>query len=149
MCELVEVAREMIEELGADVSIKNKDGLTAAEVIHKEGDFDDLADYLESVTPWVRHANIDTSALEYTEFREDEDEDEDKEEEDATEAIIPPAAPTRINEIMQLEETDGVNRDDELRSIVTEAILMQMGRGQGNGNANGGQNRRQRRESNE
>jgi ankyrin repeat protein len=28
MCELVEVAREMIENLGADVTIKNKEGLT-------------------------------------------------------------------------------------------------------------------------
>jgi ankyrin repeat protein len=28
MCELVEVAREMINELGADVTIKNKEGLT-------------------------------------------------------------------------------------------------------------------------
>jgi uncharacterized protein len=147
VCELVDVAREMIQELGADVSIKNKEGVTAAEAIREEGDFDDLADYLESVTPGITPANIDTSALEYTEFREDEDEDE--EEEEVNEAIIPPAAATRINEIMRLEEADGVNRDDELRSIVTEAIMTQMGRGQGNGDANGGQNRRQRRERNE
>ena len=145
MCELVDVAREMIQELGADVSIKNKEGMTAAEAIREEGDFDDLADYLESVTPGITPANIDTSALEYTEFREDEDRDEEEEEV----AIIPPAAATRINEIMRLEEADGVNRDDELRSIVTDAILMQMGRGQGNGDTNGRQNRRQRRESNE
>jgi uncharacterized protein len=145
MCELVDVAREMIQELGADVTIKNKDGMTAAEAVREEGDFDDLADYLESITPGITPANIDTSALEYTEFREDEDKDE----EEVTEAIIPPVAAMRIDEIMRLEEADGVNRDDELRSIVTEAILMQMGRAQGNGGTNGGQNRRQRRESNE
>jgi uncharacterized protein len=147
MCELVDVAREMIQELGADVTIKNKEGMTAAEAIREEGDFDDLADYLESVTPGITPANIDTSALEYTEFRGDGDEDD--EEEEVAEAIIPPAAASRITEIMRLEETDGVNRDDELRSIVTEAIMTQMGRGRGNGDTNAGQNRRQRRESNE
>jgi hypothetical protein len=78
---------------------------------------------------------VDTSALAYTDFRE-------VEERDAGEAIIPPDAAGRIDEIMRLEEADGVNRDDELRSIVTEAIMTQMGRGQ-DSNING--NRRQRR----
>jgi uncharacterized protein len=145
MCELVDVAREMIQELGADVTVKNREGMTAAEAIREEGDFDDLADYLESVTPGIVPANIDTSALEYTEFREDGDD----EEEDSAVRIIPPAAATRIDEIMRLEEADGINRDDELRSIVTQAILRQMGRGQGNGENSGTQARRPRRESDE
>jgi hypothetical protein len=77
--------------------------------------------------------------LAYTDFREADDVDE-------SEMIIPPQAASRIDEIMRLEQTDGVNRDDELRTIVTEAIMRQMGRGQ-NGNGNG--NRRPRRESDE
>jgi uncharacterized protein len=141
MCELVEVAREMIEELGADVTIKNNEGLTAAEAIREDGDFDDLADYLESLTPDIISGNIDTSALAYTEFREEDDNDDD-----GIERILPADAASRIDEIMRLEEVDGINRDDELRSIVTEAIMRQMGRG-GNGNEVG--NRRQRRESDE
>jgi len=145
MCEIVEVAKEMIEELGADVSIKNKEGLTAAEVIREEGDFDDLADYLESVTPGVVPGNVDTSALAYTEFRQD-DSDNDDEEEDV-QRVVPVDQASRISEILRLEETDGVNRDDELRNIVADAIMRQIGRGSnGNGNT---PNRRQRRDSDE
>ena len=146
MCELVDVAREMIQELGADVTIKNKEGLTAAEAVREEGDFDELADYLESVTPGVTAGNTDTSALAYTEFREgDDDDEEEEEEEESVEAVIPAEAVGRIDEIIRLEQTDGVNRDEELRSIVTEAIMSQMGRGQsGNGNNT---TRRPRRES--
>ena len=145
MCEIVEVAKEMIEELGADVSIKNKEGLTAAEAIREEGDFDDLADYLESVTPGIIPGNVDTSALAYTEFREDDDDDDDDEE--AVERVIPVDQASRITEILRLEEADGVNRDEELRTIVTDAIMRQMGRGtNGNGNT---PNRRQRTDSDE
>lgn len=144
MCELVDVAREMIQELGANVTIKNKEGLTAAEVIREEGDFDDLADYLESVTPDIVPGNVDTSALAYTEFREDDDDEE--EEDERVETIIPADQANRIEEIIRLEQEDGVNRDEELRSIVTAAIMRQMGRGEGgNGNANS----RQRRDNNE
>lgn len=146
MCELVEVAREMIQELGADVTIKNKEDMTAAEAVREEGDFDELADYLESVTPGVTARNTDTSALAYTEFRERDDDDEDREEE-SLEAVIPADAAGRIDEIIRLEQTDGVNRDEELRSIVTEAIMRQMGRGQ-NGNGNN-TTRRPRREADE
>jgi hypothetical protein len=135
MCELVDVAREMIQELGADVTIKNKEGLTAAEAVREEGDFDELADYLESVTPGVTAGNTDTSALAYTEFRESDEHDEEGEGEESVEVGIPAEAVGRIDEIIRLEQTDGVNRDEELRSIVTEAIMSQMGRGQsGNGN---------------
>ena len=145
MCEIVQVAKEMIEELGADVSIKNKEGLTAAEAVREEGDCDDLADYLEFVTPGIVSGNVDTSALAYTEFREDDSDDDDEEED--VERVIPIDHTSRITEILRLEETDGVNRDDELRSIVTDAIMRQMGRGSnGNGNA---PNRRQRRDSDE
>ena len=143
MCEIVDVAREMIQELGANVTLKNKEGLSAAEAIREEGDFDDLADYLESVTPDIIPGNVDTSALAYTAFRDDDDEEEENEE--TVESIIPADHASRIDEIIRLEQTDGVNRDDELRTIVTEAIMRQMGRGQG-GNGNGNI-RRQRRDS--
>lgn len=139
MCELVNVARTMIQELGANVSIKNNEGLTAAEAIREEGDFDELADYLESVTPEVASAGIDTSALAYTDFRQVDEEGES--------IVVSADAAGRIDEIMRLEGEDGVNRDEELRSIVTEAIMTQMGRGQdGSGTGYG---RRQRRENEE
>jgi hypothetical protein len=78
--------------------------------------------------------------LAYTDFREADDSD------DQDERIIPPDAASRIDEIMRLEQTDGVNRDDQLRSIVTEAIMRQVGRGE-NGNNNGTGYGRRRREN--
>jgi hypothetical protein len=146
MCELVEVALEMVTEMGANVSIKNKEGLTAAEAIREEGDFDDLADYLESVTPDIVPRNVDTSALAYTEFREDEDDDDEEEGEENIEGIVPGDQGSRIDEILRLEQADGANRDEELRGIVTEAIMRQMGRGEG---GRGSSNSRQRRDNNE
>jgi hypothetical protein len=160
MCEFVGIARTMIEEFGADVSIRNKEGLTAAESVREEGDFDDLAEFLESVTPGAQRVDNDTSALAYTEFREDEDGDTQGESDDDTaddEGEVgtrvvgegrPQISTTRIDEILRLEEQDGVNRDEELRSIVTEAIMRQMGRAP-DGNSNGtnnGTGRRPRRE---
>jgi hypothetical protein len=131
MCELVEVAREMIEELGANVALKNNDGLTAAEAVRDEGDFDDLADYLESVTPDVVRSTVDNSALAYTEFRnEDEDAWDTEEDSDGEEGQAPPGdAAERIDQLLRLEEEDGVNRDEQLRGIVSEVIMGQIRQG--------------------
>jgi uncharacterized protein len=141
MCELVEVAREMIEELGANVSLKNNEGLTAAEAVREEGDFDDLADYLESVTPDVVRSNVDNSALAYTEFRDEDGDGWDTEEDsDGEEGQAPPRdAAERIDELLRLEEEDGVNRDEELREIVSEVVMGQIRQGRlGRGGNQGG-----------
>ena len=142
MCELVEVAREMIEELGADVTLKNNEGLTPAEAMREEGDFDDLADYLESVTPDVVRSNVDNSALAYTEFRDGDDDGWDTDE-GGSEGEVGEAPPSdaaeRIDQLLRLEEEDGVNRDEELRGIVSEVIMGQIRHGRlGRGGAQGG-----------
>ena len=145
MCELVEVAREMIEELGADVTVKNHEGLTAAEAVREEGDCDDLADYLESVTPGVVSSTVDNSALAYTEFRDEDEEGSewDTAEEDGEDGEgrqLPRNAAERIDELLRLEEEDGVNRDEELRRVVSEVIMGQIRQGRLNrGNQGGSQ----------
>jgi uncharacterized protein len=114
MCELVEVAQVMIEELGADVSIKNAEGLTPAEAVREGGDFDDLADYLESVTPGVEREENGVDTLAYTEFREVEGED------------LPSTVDRmyeRVSELMRLQEEDGINRDEEMRNVMAQTIL--------------------------
>ena len=145
MCELVEVAREMIEELGADVTVKNDEGLTAAEAIREEGDFDDLADYLESVTPGVVRSTVDHAPLAYTEFRDEDEEgsDWDTAEEDGEEREgrqLPRNTAERIDELLRLEEEDGINRDEELRRLVSDLIMGQIRQGRLNrGNRGAGQ----------
>ncbi|KAI0380566.1 ankyrin repeat-containing protein [Hypomontagnella monticulosa] len=46
--ETVEAARLLVEELGADITIKGLEGYTARQKIAEEGDFPDVAQYLES-----------------------------------------------------------------------------------------------------
>jgi uncharacterized protein len=148
MCELVDVAREMIVELGADVTLKNHEGLTAAEAVREEGDFDDLADYLESVTPGVVRNTVDNSGLAYTEFRDEDDEGsewEDEESKREERREVPRNVAERIDELLRLEEEDGVNQDDELRNIVTEVIMgqirqIEVGRGRNQGGTRPGRN---------
>ncbi|KAI0139890.1 ankyrin repeat-containing protein [Hypoxylon sp. NC0597] len=46
--ETVEAARLLVEELGADITIKGSDGYTARQKIAEEGDFPQVAEYLQS-----------------------------------------------------------------------------------------------------
>ncbi|KAI1437239.1 ankyrin repeat-containing protein [Xylaria sp. CBS 124048] len=46
--ETVDAARVLIEELGADFTIRGSDGCTACQRITEEGDFEDVAEYLQS-----------------------------------------------------------------------------------------------------
>ena len=48
--ELVEVAQALCEELGADVTLRNTDGMSAAEAIENEGDRPLVSAYLREVT---------------------------------------------------------------------------------------------------
>ncbi|KAI0844433.1 ankyrin repeat-containing protein [Daldinia vernicosa] len=46
--ETVEAARVLVEELGADITIKGSEGYTAFQKIVEEGDFPEVAEYLKS-----------------------------------------------------------------------------------------------------
>ncbi|KAI2609336.1 ankyrin repeat-containing protein [Hypoxylon fragiforme] len=46
--ETVDAARLLVEELGADITIRGSEGFTAREKIDEEGDFPEVAEYLES-----------------------------------------------------------------------------------------------------
>lgn len=46
--ETVEAARILVEELGLDVKIRNDEGQTAVEKIEAEGDFPEVAEYLQN-----------------------------------------------------------------------------------------------------
>ncbi|OTA84869.1 hypothetical protein M434DRAFT_82986 [Hypoxylon sp. CO27-5] len=46
--ETVDAARLLVEELGADITIKGSDGYTARQKIAEEGDFPQVAEYLQS-----------------------------------------------------------------------------------------------------
>ncbi|KAI6086299.1 ankyrin repeat-containing protein [Hypoxylon rubiginosum] len=46
--ETVDAARLLVEELGADITIKGSEGYTAREKIEEEGDYPEVAEYLRS-----------------------------------------------------------------------------------------------------
>lgn len=46
--ETVEAARALVEELGADITIKGSEGYTAFQKIVEEGDFPEVAEYLKT-----------------------------------------------------------------------------------------------------
>ncbi|KAI0834386.1 ankyrin repeat-containing protein [Hypoxylon sp. FL0890] len=55
--ETVDAARLLVEELGADITIKGSDGYTARQKIAEEGDFPQVAEYLQSKEE-ASHAQI-------------------------------------------------------------------------------------------
>jgi len=146
--ELVHVAQAMIEELGADPSIRNHDGLTAAEKIREEADFDEVAEYLEGVTPGIhRSEELEGSGtLAYAEFRSDSD-GEDGEIRDERpvrmDGVLQGDVGRRIDEVIRAEREDGVNRDEVLRELLRDTLMTAAGRGSnGNGNGDNPGNRR-------
>ena len=50
VAETVSIARCLVEQLHIDVEIRNNEGMTAAEKITQEGDFPDVAVYLQSLS---------------------------------------------------------------------------------------------------
>lgn len=143
MVELVQIAQAMIEELGADPSIRNHDGLTAAEKIREEADFDEVAEYLEGVTPGIhRSEELEGSGtLAYAEFRSAS---EDEEGEIRDERLLRldremhEDVGRRMVEAITAEREDGVNRDELLRQLLSDTLMRAAGRGSdGNGNGNG------------
>ncbi|KAI8962981.1 ankyrin repeat-containing protein [Daldinia sp. FL1419] len=67
--ETIEAARVLVEELGADITIKGSEGYTACQKIVEEGDFPEVAEYLKSkeesghVQTLLNGTNGDTSAV--------------------------------------------------------------------------------------
>ncbi|KAI1774874.1 ankyrin repeat-containing protein [Hypoxylon cercidicola] len=67
--ETVDAARLLVEQLGADITIKSSEGYTASEKIAAEGDFPQVAEYLKSkeetsnTRNLVNGTNGDTDAL--------------------------------------------------------------------------------------
>ena len=127
--ETVEMAKLLVEELGADMQIKSLDeNKLAHEVLEEE--FADVALYLKNKMGLELGGDSNTAQLQlhYSEM-------------DESDGTVPAATRQRIDALISAEREDGINRDDELRAIVTEAVLGNNGNAEENG-----RNVRQRRE---
>ena len=109
--------REMVAALishGADVGHRNKEGKTALEHHAEEDEFPDVVAALRSDS-----AGGEVSAS-YTQ------QDEVQRTLDAMDGL-PLEARQRIGEIMRMSSEDGVDRDEELRAILADALLGHQG----------------------
>ncbi|CAO3563969.1 unnamed protein product [Mortierella alpina] len=118
VCETVEIA-EMLVKAGADATHVNENEMTAAENAEEEEWFE-VAHYLRELTG-VPHPDNSTDDLEedMSHLMEDKDEDEDDEHDDNEKDS---AYKERIESIMKATENDGVDRDDELKAVVSEML---------------------------
>ncbi|KAF9966866.1 hypothetical protein BGZ70_000977 [Mortierella alpina] len=118
VCETVEIA-EMLVKAGADATHINENEMTAAENAEEEEWFE-VAHYLRELTG-VPHPDNSTGDLEedMSHLMEDKDEDEDDEHDDNEKDS---AYKERIESIMKATENDGVDRDDELKAVVSEML---------------------------
>ncbi|KAF8945398.1 hypothetical protein BGZ46_006022, partial [Entomortierella lignicola] len=118
VCETVEIAKILVDG-GADATHVNGEGLTAAEKAEEE-EWYDVAHYLRELTG-VPHPDNDVDDLE-----EDMShllEDEEDEGIDTNDEQEPTAFHERIESIMKASEADGVNRDEELKTVVSEMLV--------------------------
>ncbi|KAG0001541.1 hypothetical protein BGZ80_005608 [Entomortierella chlamydospora] len=121
VCETVEIAKMLIDG-GADATHVNEDEMTAAENAEEEEWFE-VAHYLRELTG-VPHPDKDIDELEedMSHLLKDEEEDEDSDDNDEQEATEN-SFKHRINDIMKATEADGVDRDEELKAVVTEMLV--------------------------
>ncbi|KAK6515491.1 hypothetical protein TWF506_007825 [Arthrobotrys conoides] len=113
--ESVEVAKVLVEELGADWSLKNDIGMTAAESIEGEGTYPLVAEYLETLASkdailssdaGVPPAGIAVNLTSMDEVPED----------------LEPVDEEFKRKIEELASRPGEYSQEELRQLVTEAV---------------------------
>ena len=129
--ETVEAARILLEELNADMDIKNAEGMAAEEKIRTEGDFSTVADYLfasrsrsqtgsatgpesaEAINrppPLPSNVTVNVGTIDTTS------------QEIECQSSVDPQFRRRIQELAAREDFQGEEGQRELRELVTEAV---------------------------
>ncbi|KAG0213243.1 hypothetical protein BGX28_004816 [Mortierella sp. GBA30] len=118
VCETVEIA-EMLVKAGADATHVNENEMSAADNAEEEEWFE-VAHYLRELTG-VPHpdSSVDELDEDMSHLMEEKDENEEEEEETKKENGN---FRERIETIMKATEDDGVDRDDELKAVVSEML---------------------------
>lgn len=126
--ETVDAAKLLVEELGADVHHRGSEGLTAKEKIAAEGDFPEIAAYLDSLESTTRNDVEENSAnaladnvttipngMSVTVGTMDETQEVPE--------LSDPEFRRRIDELAQREDFNTPQGQAELRRLVEEAVL--------------------------
>lgn len=120
--ETVDAARCLVEELGADVTIRGAEGLTAREKIEGEGDFPLVAEYLakkEGVEAPAAEGQAPPlpEDLKFTVGTMDVERDVPDE--------VDPEFRRRIQELAERDDFHSAEGQEELRKLVEDAVLDQ------------------------
>ncbi|KAI9864818.1 MAG: hypothetical protein M1813_002588 [Trichoglossum hirsutum] len=128
-CETVEMARCLVEELGADWRIRNKEGMTAREKIEEEGDWPLVGAYLRdtesnsaaSITAAGHHSPpkfpVSVTAIDDPTTTANTDTNGPTETE-----VVDPAFKARIESLAARPDFQDEEGQKELRNLVTEAV---------------------------
>jgi uncharacterized protein len=137
VCETVECARILVEELHADPTMKGDEGKTAREKIEAEGDFPEVAAYLLQLDGVNGAANGTvsngtTSELDILNQPPPLPEGVSVEigtmaPEDIGEEVIDPEFKRRVEELAARGDFQGEEGQRELRELITEAVRGQVG----------------------
>ena len=132
--ETVEAAQILVDELGADVSARNDEGVTAEEKIRMEGDFPVLADFLRE----CRTKGTSSSAQNASNTDPGSNPDPNNripplppnikmqlgtlEDEQSLGEVADPVLRRRIEELASREDFDSEDGQRQLRELITDAV---------------------------
>jgi len=129
--ETVEAAQILLEELGADASVRNSDGQTAEEKIRTDGDYPTIADYLRetrtrnlgvggaeaavlndrhNLPPLPPNVTINVASTDAPEFEE------------SSQAEPDPDFRRRIEELASRQDFQGEDGQRDLRDLIRDAV---------------------------
>lgn len=135
VAETAEMCQLMLS-LGADLHHVNGEGLTVLEHVTQEDEFPDVIAYLNRQVHGVDAPEANNlSGMRYVEQTAVPDASAEGQPDDSILAgmdEIPTETRAQIGEIMRKTGEDGINRDDELRAILSNALV---GQGFADGNA--------------
>ncbi|KAH0537643.1 hypothetical protein FGG08_005594 [Glutinoglossum americanum] len=128
-CETVEMAKCLVEEMGANWSVKNKQGMSAREKIEQEGDWPLVGLYLGGIEDSSAPTQTTTGSLPPPQLSvnvttiDDPASTADTNSANPTEAeVIDPAFKARIEALAARPDFQGEEGQKELRNLVAEAV---------------------------
>ncbi|KAH0556225.1 hypothetical protein GP486_005846 [Trichoglossum hirsutum] len=130
-CETIEMARCLVEELGADWRVRNKEGMTAREKIEEEGDWPLVGAYLRDVESNSTTASTTAAAGPHSQSKfsvnvttiDDPTTTANTDTNGPAETdVVDPAFKARIESLAARPDFQGEESQKELRNLVTEAV---------------------------
>lgn len=118
----------LLIKLGADVNHRNHEGRTVLEHAREEDDFPDIVAYLQGITGETnnRETGVPRIQAHYELQAHTQDSEANMDQQVASDLDLPGLPEDvkhRITDLMRKTAEDGIDRDDELRTILSDALV--------------------------